>query len=331
MLTMMMMTPDHLKKVLSSWFISEYSLLPNDSLYDSPERSIDRFLIEDQKGDRYLLDQVPSSSVARKWAIAENLERLHQIDPVLPVHPYRRTNQNLFILEDNQTYWMCSPFIVHQELDRLAYWHEEWRGLEMAEFLKRLREASNSLPPNTIRSWDPPLEFYIPDLVRTIQAHYPDRIGQIEPIVLHLQPFLTHYPEFPVAFCHGDFHPLNILWGRNDIVGVIDWEFSGSKPRLYDIANMLGCIGMENPEALAEETAMDFIRYFFDEDFGSPPEWKYLVDLMLSIRFGWMAEWLRRHDAEMIDLEITYMQFLMQYNNELISHWGILKYITGKA
>lgn len=325
------MTSDTLQAVLAGWFLTDFNLLPSDSLYGSPERTIQRYLIEDKAGSCFILDQIPSQSVSRKLVIAENLDRLHQINPALPIHPYQKNNQNLYIAEENKSYWMCSPFIPHQALDRLTYWQEEWRGLEMAEFLKTLRDTSQKLPQSASKTWEPPLHLYIPELARTIQLHNPDKMNHIEPIILYLQPFLTHYPTFPVTFCHGDFHPLNILWSQNSILGVIDWEFSGYKPRLYDIANMLGCIGMENPEALAEPMIVDFIQYFFHESFGSVMEWQFLVDFILSNRFGWIAEWFRKQDTEMIDLEITYMEFLMQYHTDLLSHWGVLRYITGKA
>ncbi len=56
--------------------------------------------------------------------------------------------------------------------------------------------------------------------------------------------------ENSISFCHGDLHPLNVIWGEKSIRAVIDWEFSGIKPEIYDLANMLGCLGMEDPANL---------------------------------------------------------------------------------
>jgi len=41
-----------------------------------------------------------------------------------------------------------------------------------------------------------------------------------------------------VAFCHGDYHPMNIIWSADDIKCVIDWEFSEYKSEIYDAANI---------------------------------------------------------------------------------------------
>ena len=319
------MIPDSMPSVLSGWFITGYTLLSNDCLYGSPERTLERFLIEDDKGQRYILDNIPPSAIPRKLAIAENLERLHLINPYLPIVPYLKNHQNQFISELCQSYWMLSRFVSHISLNRQTYWQDGWRGLEMAEFLLNLRRAVLKLPKDLGKSWDPSLEQYIPGFADTIQQRHPGIYALIEPILHHLEPFLSSLHQQEKIFCHGDFHPLNILWGQNTIVGVIDWEFSGGKPRLYDVANMLGCVGMENPEALADKMTANFIQYFSGEGFGLKEEWASLVDLMISLRFGWLSEWFRKQDDEMVDLEITYMQFLVEYKTRLNTFWGIVQ------
>ncbi|MCE5222604.1 aminoglycoside phosphotransferase family protein [bacterium] len=316
---------ENLQPILLQWFISSFHLLPNDSLYGSPERTLERFLMEDDKGQRYILDKISPTAIPRKLAIAENLERLHLINPSLPIVPYLKNHQNQFISEEGDSYWMLSHFVEHLPLNRQTYWQDGWRGLEMAEFLLDLRHAVLKWPQDLGKSWDPPLEQYIPGFADTIQQRHPGKYALIEPILHHLESFLSSLHRQEKIFCHGDFHPLNILWGYNTIVGVIDWEFSGGKPRLYDIANMLGCLGMENPEALADRMTANFIQYFSGEGFGSKEEWASLVDLMISLRFGWLSEWFRKQDDEMVDLEITYMQFLVEYKTQLNTFWGIVQ------
>ena len=45
-----------------------------------------------------------------------------------------------------------------------------------------------------------------------------------------------------MAFAHGDYHPLNVIWTKAGIAAVIDWEFSGLKPEMYDAAILVGCL-----------------------------------------------------------------------------------------
>ena len=54
---------------------------------------------------------------------------------------------------------------------------------------------------------------------------------------------MSAYEKMPVAFCHGDYHPLNIIWSVDDIQYVIDWEFSGYKKTIYYVPNLIGCVG----------------------------------------------------------------------------------------
>ncbi len=63
--------------------------------------------------------------------------------------------------------------------------------------------------------------------------------------------FMPAHDRLPLSFCHGDLHPLNIIWDNDEIQAVIDWEFAGIKPDLFDAANYVGCAGIETPTALA--------------------------------------------------------------------------------
>jgi len=311
-----------LQTVLSQWFLADYRFLTDHELYGSPERTLKRYLIESSGSDRFILDQVNPSTLSRKIAMAENLERLYQINPTLPVNPYLKNVQNLFITEEKTERWMLSRYLTHLPLDRRHYWKDSWRGKAMTAFLLDLYQSAKKIPPVSIRSWDPPLYRYIPDLMVSIERFQPETTSLLKPILKTLQPFLACLPEMKTSFQHGDFHPLNILWGEKTIIGVIDWEFSGLKPRLYDVANMVGCLGMEKPEALLEPMASELITGFYRAGESEKMEWDYFIELMTAIRFGWLSEWLRKKDTEMVELEITYMHFLLQYKTELFSRWG---------
>jgi homoserine kinase type II len=133
------------------------------------------------------------------------------------------------------------------------------------------------------------------------------------------------HDTLPVAFCHGDYHPLNIIWQDNEIEAVIDWEFCGLKPDIYDCANLIGCIGMEHPSGLVDGLALSFIHDMQRSSIISAQSWEMFAEFVLALRFAWLAEWLRKKDREMIDLEETYMNLLMDNMEILKSAWHIAK------
>jgi len=114
---------------------------------------------------------------------------------------------------------------------------------------------------------------------------------------------------------------LNIIWSENAIQGVIDWEFSGIKPEIYDAATLIGCLGMEIPDALTGPGVMEFVRKLKAEQVFSETSWRVLVEMTIAIRFGWLSEWLRNHDEEMIELEMVYMHLLMDHADDLVGLW----------
>ena len=132
---------------------------------------------------------------------------------------------------------------------------------------------------------------------------------------------MSAYEKMPVAFCHGDYHPMNVIWSANDIKCVIDWEFSGYKREIYDAANLIGCIGVEDPKSLTGELVKSFISDMKAANIISKTSWKYMVEFIVALRFAWLAEWLRRKDTEMISLELDYMRVLIDNKNILQKAW----------
>jgi len=53
--------------------------------------------------------------------------------------------------------------------------------------------------------------------------------------------------------CHNDFAPYNMVFRNEELVGVIDWDFAGPGPRLWDLAylayRMVPLMRPENPAA----------------------------------------------------------------------------------
>jgi homoserine kinase type II len=133
--------------------------------------------------------------------------------------------------------------------------------------------------------------------------------------------FMPAYEKLPIAFCHGDYHPLNIIWSADNMKCVIDWEFSGCKREIYDAANLIGCIGVEDPRSLTGGLVKSFISEMAEAKLISKTSWKYLVEFIVALRFAWLSEWLRRKDVEMIGLELDYMRLLIDNKNRLQKAW----------
>ena len=125
------------------------------------------------------------------------------------------------------------------------------------------------------------------------------------------------YSRLPTGFCHGDYHAVNIIWGAATIHAVIDWEFLGVKPELYDAANMLACLGIEDPAALEGDYVRDFIGTLKGSGLFAAESFRVLPDLMIGLRFAWLSEWLRKNDEDMIQMELDYFEILKERREDL--------------
>ena len=146
----------------------------------------------------------------------------------------------------------------------------------------------------------------------------------VEPAYRRLEErFFSVHDGLALAFCHGDPHPLNVIWGRDGIRGVIDWEFSGHKPEVYDAALLAGCIGMEDPESLAGPMALEFLDELKAAAAIGRAGWAVFPEFVLSLRFAWLSDWLRKRDAEMVELETDYIRLLLKHLEDLRQAWGL--------
>jgi len=160
-----------------------------------------------------------------------------------------------------------------------------------------------------------------------MQQHDPEAAKRFASIFDFLRsPFMDAHDTLPVTFCRGDYHPLNIIWREHEIAAVIDWEFCGPKPDIYDTANLLGCIGMENPSGLVDGLALTFMRIMRQTSAISTQSWRLLVEFIIALRFAWLAEWLRNKDQEMIALEEVYMKLLLDNMERLKTAWGLPRF-----
>jgi homoserine kinase type II len=304
---------DH-KTILSKWDINFRNVL-DISIQGSPERSTFRTVIEDSLCDKYILEEISANQRRRKKIISEMLSNLKRNK--MGVEPYRKSSDQEYIVEYDGKHYQLQRFIGGIELPRPEYVKDSWRGKELAAFLLDLKKLN--MPADN----DLDIRSYVEEISASIKKHFPDIYDEIVPVIGFLENNLFKIIDsLPLSFCHGDYHPINVIWGEESINSVIDWEFFGARPELYDAANMLGCVGMENPNYLTCELATAFISELRKGDYQAV-SWEYLTDLIIANRFAWLSEWCRKDDLEMQELEVIYMKLLIDSKKDLMKSWKI--------
>lgn len=306
----------------AQWNLKVTSIRRNIPIAGSPERCELRFVIECDDEATYLLESVFDTDVRHKLKIISCLNYLS--GKGLPaVNPYICNSKNEYIIDCDDRFWQLSFYVEGAALSRPEYVFDKWRGRALAGFLINLGNKSKKVPffsgtaPFSIKD-------YIYILISQIRKNDPEVLGKIGPVINFLEKrFMAVHDKLPVSFCHGDFHPLNIIWSQDSIRAVIDWEFLGIKPEIYDAANLIGCIGIEDPEGLTGELAYDFIAALKDAGLFSGMSRELFIEFVVAVRFAWLSEWLRHKDHEMIELEIVYMNLLAENSAMLKNAWEI--------
>lgn len=303
---------------LSLWGLTPGENRPDISLPGSPERSVARAAVEDAEGRVWVVERLHPGQMDRRERIGRALNVLS--DAGVPVPPYRPTSGSGYVAEADGYHWQLAPFVPGDPLPQPDFIDEPERGDSLGRFVSRLSRGSVS-----IREFDtqPPflLEDYVNELMAAIAPRRPEVHEALLPVLPVLVPLFEAWNDLPVGLCQGDFHPLNVIWQGRDVAAVIDWEFMGMRPRLFDVANCLGCVGIEEPQGLVRGLAASLLRTLRDEDVLDDFSLSVLPELVLAMRFAWMSEWLRKHDREMADLEIRYMRLLANSLDTLAPAW----------
>lgn len=310
--------------LLASWGLRLSRIREDLAIPGSPERCRFRRVVEDPDGGLWLLEQLAPDQADRREGLGLLLESLAGRG-LSGLAPYRRTRRGDFILRDWGRCWQLSPFIRGVPLRQPDYLLDAAFGEGLGEWLATFRRASEGLVPPAGLS-----ELDLPDYVTELsdRLNRPHRAGggecpasdvpgldhsavgaKARQLLPGLAPLFEAWFRLPRALCHGDVHPLNVVWGDSAPLAVIDWEFAGMRPVLYDIANCLGCLGIEGggfrTPFTSALTALLRAQELLPQD-----QVRWLTPMILATRFGWLAEWLRRGDAEMIALELDFMELL---------------------
>lgn len=311
---------DEIKQIFEQWPYEFSKIRPEISICGSPERCIFRLVIEDVSGNKFVLENISKGQLEHKQKIIDTLKYLDK-KGLKGVHTYLLVKGDKYIVKNKGKYWQMMPFIDGISLPRPEFINDSWRGDVLANFLVNLRSTSQDIP-----FFNKEEVFSLPDYITVIlgqvRKNRIELIAKLAPYVDHLKDSLFNsYDKLPVSFQHGDYHPINIIWGEDKINSVIDWEFLGYKPEAYDAANLIGCIGFEHPDGLFDELVMTFISTLRKNGSLSDMSLETLSDLILATRFAWVSEWLRKKDEEMLKLELVYMNILMTKKEFIINKW----------
>lgn len=325
-------TPDSFyEELLLAWNHEFSGLDASAKIEGSPERTATRDVVCDLSGGRWVLEQIDPDNLDRKKQIAEQLSALSN-SGLERIHPWQQTQGNSFfqwLEQSGETVpmsgenagegsaFMLRPYVDGIPLNRETYLDDAWRIDALADFLIQLRthSAESSGPVFSIVQ-------YAENRMAAWRGHDPKLADKLEHSFQTLEKtFFKIHDSLPLTFCHGDYHPLNVVWGADCMHSVIDWEFCGIKPELYDAALLVGCIGFEDPDNLIREPVIRLVQTLRATGYGAPQSWDSFLDLAATIRFGWMSEWGRRKDREARKMESVYIDILVDQAEYIQQHW----------
>lgn len=324
----------------------------------SPERCLTRTAVQGDDGRLWMLERLAPAQVPRREAMGDLLAQLAdpavsgpELAPLVPAYlPVEDSALRHVLTADTPPhagYWQLSPFVPGAEPPRPDYLDHAWRGTAVAALLLALHRAGDNLPAGLPPAPVPPLPAFIAGLHEAVARRMPEAARRLHPVRDALEALPDVLAAQPVVLAHGDAHPLNLIWapcGDGDEIppsatgplataplvalrGIIDWEFAGAQPMLYDAANCIGCVGFEHPSGLGRGFAAGFTTalragvapYGLA---GIPTEaLRHLPLMVLASRFGWLSEWLRRSDRDMLEMELDYCDILLHHRQRLADMW----------
>jgi len=306
-----MMDNNQISKVLEHFNI-EFENTSSFEIYGAPSRSADRAVVTDKNNEKFIIEKHHFWNMSKKVKIAENINLLYN-NGFEECSPYIYSVQGPPVIEFENRCWMVQKFIDHDILQRPDYLDDGLKGTAAAETLLKMYEISSNLKMNdTIDSFS--LAEHTLKTVRKIRNIHPEILSKISDVINIIEhSFMPLIEEMPLVFCHGDYHPLNILWNGNNLKKVIDWEFSGYRPMLTDIANIIGCAGFENISAFDRNFVRKFLQVIDKYHYFKRYDFNAIIIFVIGFRFsGWLNEWIKDKDGAMVQRETEYLNFLRE-------------------
>lgn len=304
--------------LLGQWDITFARTRPDIALSGSPDRSQARAAIEDSDGALYVLERVFPVKLTARREQAKLLQNLNGLG--LPVHPWlSTTSDDYFAYGRDGAAWQLRAYIQGTALARTAYAGDAWRGKCLGDFLVQLRQANTEVTFPFTAPFD--LTQYAKNLVKFYKRNRPELAKDLAPICQKLEDFWGDYHKIPLSFCHGDYHPLNVIWGEKVINSVIDWEFMGSKAECYDAANIIGCIGMDDPAQLTGPLVMTMLGTIRSQRLWASASWDMLPEFVATLRFAWLREWVLHEPLTTVCQELDLIWLILDNRDLLRKRW----------
>ena len=297
-----------LGEVLQSYGITLVDVIDDEFILGSSERSNFRVVVRDDRNQKFILEEISQKQVSKRLSISKIIDKFAKLD--LQVNPYIKTKLNEYVSEVNDGFWQVSVYLDSVVLHRQTYFNDAWRGELLAKFVADIQKVGAD-SGHDLERFD--FKQFINKLVADIELNEPEVFKHLQPVInFVVEHFYPVIDKVPSVFSHGDLHALNVLWGKDCMISVIDWEFCGKKPCLYDAALIIGCVGSEDPAARTSPFVKQFVTTLKEQKVFTDEVFELLPYFVLAVRFGWMSEWLRRNDIEMIEFELYYMNLLLQ-------------------
>jgi len=307
------------------WKIEFKCVRQDVDIQGSPERTLSRAVFQDQGGTLFLLEKFALSKFEIRQKVAKTIEFLN-CNGLTQALMYQKTTNGEFLPFFKDGCFQVSPFLNGTGIKRPEYLGSSTMGNSFAIFLDCLAKSSVNIEKEfSFPSFS--IKKYIYKLFREMKIYDRLMYKKFLPFLAVLEKeFMEIHDKLPISFCHGDLHPLNVIWDKDQIKAVIDWEFTGMKPNIYDAANLVGCAGIENPSGLGMPMVITFIRQIRRLKLFGELEWRFFPEYVLALRFAWLSEWLRKKDEQMLSMEEAFMGILVDNMDVLRQGWGIKKY-----
>ena len=281
------------------WGLEISRACPEYDIQGSPERSLSRAVIEDDTGRLFLLEKFAKDKFEVRSRVVSTLCYLNRrgLSPALAPEP---AHTGEFLPFFDNACFQISRFLDSTALARPQWIESAEIGDQMGAFLVDMHWAAAGIEGQiTYPGFS--IKTYIYKLFEDMAGRHSKVRARYLPILGFLEKgFMDAHDSLVQQFCHGDFHPLNVIWHHKQVKAVIDWEFTGVKPDVYDAANLVGCAGIEHPEGLVLPMVTRFLSRIKGAGIISDIGWQWFPEYVLALRFAWLSEWLRKEDARML-------------------------------
>ena len=300
------------EKIISFWDINFAASGDKSLITGSPNRTETRFLFRDSSNVFYIAEGYninKKNAQIRQNTLLEFLKDNH----LGGIAPFYRTRTGEHGVQYENLFWQIRPYIPAEKVDRAELGSNENYGILWGNFLLQLK--------NLIAAGDPPppmpnapfyMANFLPRIMRFAAIKMPAITGKLREFEKILTPFFKWERTAGSMFAHGDFHPGNILTAGNKIQVVIDWEFAGLKFPGYDMALLIGCLGMDDPANFSSPAVIALQNTLYKNGYLPSSAWDLLPMLIAATRLGWLGEWLNLGEESLIYQELELLSILLR-------------------